>query len=91
MSEPIRYTIIDRQRSKNLETPLIVSKDGELVLWEDYAILKQENERLRSAGGWLYTELQCFHRNEFCDHPDYQEERPSMIAWNSAKGENTTE
>lgn len=46
MSEPIRYTIASREKSKHLETPLVVSKDGELVRWEDYNSLKTEVERL---------------------------------------------
>ena len=47
--------------------------------------LEAEVERLRKAGDELYIDLECFNRYQFGKHPDYQEERPTMKAWNAAK------
>ena len=57
-------------------------KDGGFVLWNDYARLKAEVERLRKAGDNL---ARACDENGCHDNGDWYDQQNAIFDWNAAK------
>jgi hypothetical protein len=78
MSDPARWKV--EELNCCFDADMIQSSTGDYVLWEDYARLKAENERLRRAGDVVLLAL-------WLGVDDYSktEKEKAEDAWNAAK------
>ena len=78
MSDPTRYRVANNQAQLTLGGNILaVDPAGPLVMYDDYARLKAEVERLRKAGDALAGMVGY--------HVPYEDQKDLENAWNAAK------
>ena len=86
MSEPTRYRVANNQAQLTLGGGILAADPaGPLVMYDDYARLKAEVERLRKAGDDLHKSMFECGPNEMAEAYHHDEWWKSYYAWNAAK------